>query len=101
TIAAAPSPVSSIFSSTCLAIEPEIVPLPTSASSSAAWACDTGLSSSEEPILLSAPKNSEISQLEACLATSASLLPCAAAVSASSASNQRAVSTSAVSTPAL
>src|SRR5690606_18771886 len=101
TMAAAESPVSSIVSSTCLAIEPEIVPLPTSASNSPAWAWLTALSSSDCPALCSAPKNSEISQLLACFATSAGGLPCARAASSSNASNQRAVSTSAVSTPAL
>jgi hypothetical protein len=59
-----------------------------------------GLVDRSLPSLLSAPKNSESSQFDACLATSASGLFCAEAVAASSASNQRAVSTSAVSTPA-
>jgi hypothetical protein len=40
TITLAASPVSSIFSSTCLAIEPEIVPLPISASSSPRFGAD-------------------------------------------------------------
>ena len=50
------------------------MPLPISASSSAACAWPTGLSASSCPALLSAPKNSEISQLAACLATSAGWL---------------------------
>jgi hypothetical protein len=73
--------------------------LATRASSSAPAAGLMGEVSRLLPSLFSAPNSSEISQLAACFATSASGLFALAAVSASSSSNQRAVSTSAVSTP--
>ncbi|ABQ66964.1 hypothetical protein Swit_0596 [Rhizorhabdus wittichii RW1] len=97
TILAGSSPVSSMISNTCLASVPDNVPSATSASSSAPCLGLTGLSSIALPSRLSAPNRSEISQLDAARATSAPGLPAAS----SSASNQRAVSTSEVSTAAL
>src|SRR4051794_33300609 len=92
TIAAAPSLLSSMISNTCLAIVPEMVPSATSPSSSAAWAGVTGLRSIVSPRRLSAPNSSATTQFA----------PCFGSTPASSrASNQRAVSTSAVRTPAL
>src|SRR6478672_662385 len=92
TIARAPSPLSSMISNTCLAMVPLIVPSATRPSSSAAAAGVTGLFSIASPRRLSAPNNSPTTQLPACLGS---------APAASKASNQRAVSTSAVSTLAL
>ena len=81
------SPVSSMISNTCLARLPDSVLSATKASNSAALAGLTGLSARVLPSRFRAPNSSDATQLAACTG---------GAPASSKASNQRAVSTSAV-----
>ena len=97
TMASAPSPLSSIFSSTCLAMEPEMVPLPTSASSSAAASGEI-----RQPLAELVQRSEQLRSSQFAAASRHRLrFTFGFAADARSAFRTSAVSASAVSTPAL